>query len=52
MATLIPKLNPATIKFVSEDKRKKKKSSSFDKTAHGYYCDICNRIFADFSAEN
>ena len=52
MATLIPKLHPATIKFKPDDSNKNvKKSNTYVKDSHGYYCERCKRIFADFAAE-
>ena len=52
MATLIPKLHPATIKFKPNDSNKNvKKSNTYVKDSHGYYCERCKRIFADFAAE-
>ena len=43
---------PATLKFIPEDKAEKsKKANQFDDSSHGFYCKMCNRIFADFAAE-
>ena len=52
MATMIPKLHPATIKFKPNDSNKNvKKSNTYVKDSHGYYCERSKRIFADFAAE-
>ncbi len=52
MATLIPKLHPATIKFKpNKPDGRVKKSNTYVKDSHGYYCENCKRIFADFPAE-
>ena len=52
MATLIPKLHPATIKFKPDDSNKNvKKSNTYVKDSHGCYCERCKRFFADFAAE-
>lgn len=44
---------PATLKFIPKDKTEKcKKANQMDDSSHGFYCKKCNRIFADFVAQN